>query len=189
MIPHLYVSPRLRLFNWFVQRVIYGCRNLPCNLNFTSRVTVADKLKIGRDVRVSLASSGSLYIQAVNGVEIGDDTLIAPGVKIISSNHRIGDLIAHDVCEPIRIGKRCWLGANAIILPGVQLGDDTVVAAGAVVTKSFPSGCVVAGVPAKVIREVGASPTVEGRPPPQRAIEPAFPGKGQSEMRWRSGSG
>ena len=172
MVPHLYVGVRLRLFNWFVQRVVCGCGNLPCSLHFTSRVTVADKLSIGRDVRVSLAYSGGVYIQAANGVEIGDDTLIAPGVKIVSSNHRVGDLIAHDACEPIRIGKRCWLGANAIILPGVQLGDDTVVAAGAVVTKSFPSGCVLAGVPALVIRRVDSSPTQEASPPPHRAIRP-----------------
>ena len=53
--------------------------------------------------------------------------------------------------EPIVIGKKCWLGANSVILPGVQLGNNVIVAAGSVVNKSFPDNSVVAGVPAKIV--------------------------------------
>jgi len=73
-------------------------------------------------------------------------------VKIISANHKIEDLSKHEKTRPIRIGKDCWLGANAIILPGVELGDRVIVGAGTVVTKSFPSNCIIMGVPARIIR-------------------------------------
>jgi serine acetyltransferase len=62
----------------------------------------------------------------------------------------------HDEEKPIVIGNNCWIGANAVILPGVEIGDHTIVAAGAVVTKSFPEGdCIVGGVPARVIKWIG----------------------------------
>jgi len=54
---------------------------------------------------------------------------------------------------PIKIGKNCWLGANSVILPGVELGDNVIVAAGAVVTKSFSNNLVIGGVPAKILSE------------------------------------
>ena len=72
-------------------------------------------------------------------------------MKISLANDSRRDSSKWDPAEPIRIGRRCWIGTNVVILPGVQLGDDIVVGAGAVVTKSFPSGSVVAGVPAKPI--------------------------------------
>ena len=99
----------------------------------------------------SFTFSGNCYIQGANGINMGDGTIFGPGVKIISANHNRKDLSKWDKAEPIDIGKRCWIGANAVILPGVQLGDDVTVGAGAVVSKSFSSGVVIAGVPAKVI--------------------------------------
>ena len=56
---------------------------------------------------------------------------------------------------PVRIGENCWLGAGAIVLPGVTIGDNTVIGAGSVVTKDIPSGVVAAGNPCRVLREVG----------------------------------
>ncbi len=55
---------------------------------------------------------------------------------------------------PIRIGKKVWIGANATVVPGVSIGDGAVIAAGAVVTKDVPARTVVAGVPAKVVKEI-----------------------------------
>lgn len=91
-------------------------------------------------------------------IEIGDNTLIASGVVITSENHgtelEMADSYADTPLEakPVRIGKGCWLGENSIILPGVTLGDRCIVAAGAVVTKSFPQHTMVAGIPARIIK-------------------------------------
>jgi acetyltransferase-like isoleucine patch superfamily enzyme len=118
-------------------------------VHFTSRVVPGRGIEIGRDVWKSFALSGGCYVQGVNGIQIGDGTLFAPGVKIISANHDPRQLHRWIEAPPIRIGKRCWIGANAVILPGVQLGDDVKVGAGAVVTRSVPSGLTVVGNPAR----------------------------------------
>jgi len=120
-------------------------------VHYSSRVVGVPQ--IGRNVWISFAVSGGLYVQCNNGVEIGDGTLMAPGVKLVSSNHDPKNLDRCESAPPIRIGKNCWIGANAVILPGVTLGDGVVVGAGAVVTRSFSPGVVVGGVPARVIRE------------------------------------
>ena len=91
-------------------------------------------------------------------IEIGDNTLIASGVVITSENHGTNPEIADSYADtpleakPITIGKGCWLGENVIITPGVELGDRCIVAAGAVVTKSFPPYSMVGGVPAKLMK-------------------------------------
>ena len=143
------VSPGLWLINLFVQRVLRVNANVPWMVHFTS--CVWGTISIGRNVWKSFAISPGCYVQGGNGVTIGDDTIFGPGVKIISANHDPYDFSEWVKAEPITIGKRCWLGVGAVILPGVQLGDDVIVGAGAVVTKSFPSSSVIAGVPAKVI--------------------------------------
>lgn len=96
-----------------------------------------------------------LMIDACGLVEIGDDNMIGPDVYITDSNHRFGGGIA-PANEPmragqVRIGNRCWIGAKAIILKDVELGDGCVVAAGAVVTRPVAPGTRVAGVPARPI--------------------------------------
>lgn len=146
------VSLRVRLMNWFVHRVIYGKRKMPFSYHFTSVITCHEKVKADISVEAYLGNVGGMYIQAINGVEIGEGTIIAPGVKIISANHSLEDFDKHNYEEPVRIGKKCWLGTNCVILPGVQLGNAVIVGAGAIVTKSFPDNCVIAGVPAKIIK-------------------------------------
>jgi acetyltransferase-like isoleucine patch superfamily enzyme len=140
----------LWMMNFFCQRILGINAEIPWMVHFTSNVK--GKISIGKNVHQSFALSGGCYIQGINGIEIGDDTIFAPGVKIISANHRRGNLEKSEPCEPIRIGKRCWIAANAVILPGVQMGDDVIVGAGAVVTRSFPENVVVAGVPAQIIK-------------------------------------
>lgn len=97
------------------------------------------------------------YFQAWdNGkIVLGEGTYIAPNVGLITQNHNIYDLDSHEESMDIIIGKNCWIGMNVVILPGVRLGDYTIVGAGAVVTKSYPEGhCIIAGVPAKKIKDV-----------------------------------
>lgn len=91
------------------------------------------------------------------GVEIGDDTLVSMKATILSSNHQIPDRSRHIRWEPsellpTKIGRDVWIGANAVILGGVTIGDGCVVAAGAVVTKDLPAYSIAAGVPAKVAK-------------------------------------
>ncbi|MCP4858873.1 MAG: acyltransferase [Fuerstiella sp.] len=94
------------------------------------------------------------YLQGKGGIWIGNYTQIAPNVVIVSANHDMHDLRQH-IPSAVRIGNYCWLGANSSVMPGVVLGDFTVVGAGAVITKSFPDGyCVIAGNPARRIRDL-----------------------------------
>ena len=139
--------------NFIFQRIFGINKNVAWSVHYTSLILSPEKIKIGKNVAYSFAVSGGLYIQAKNGIEIGDDVLIAPGVKIVSTNH---DEVTFNATEepPIVIGDHCWLGSNSIILPGVTLGKHVIVGAGAVVTKSFPDGVILGGVPAKVIRKV-----------------------------------
>jgi len=101
-------------------------------------------------------------------IELGDDIQTGPYVYITDQNHTYTDLdepIGRQwpVEAPVRIGQGSWLGANVVVLPGTTLGDHTVVAAGAVVRGSFPSYCVIAGVPAKIVRQL--HPNGEWGPP------------------------
>ena len=96
------------------------------------------------------------YFQAIGNskIYIGTGTLIANNVGIITTNHDHKNPKNHLKGEDVKIGKNCWIGMNAMILPGVFLGDNTIVGAGAVVTKSFIEGnCVIAGNPAKIIKK------------------------------------
>jgi acetyltransferase-like isoleucine patch superfamily enzyme len=97
--------------------------------------------------------SPGCYIQSVGKVFIDDYAQIAPNVGIISANHFMLDIRKHIPGE-VRIGKYCRIGMGSIILPGVVLGDFTTVAAGSIVTKSFPQGyCVIAGNPAAIVED------------------------------------
>jgi acetyltransferase-like isoleucine patch superfamily enzyme len=139
----------------FFKHVLRVNRQVPWPVHFTSRVASPGKVKLGR-----CSYPGDMpgcYIQAINGIEIGDECIFAPGVGLISANHDPDDLDRHIAGPPIRLGHHCWVGMNAVVLPGVQLGDRTVVGAGSVVTTSFPEGnCVIAGNPARVLKRLDA---------------------------------
>ena len=102
------------------------------------------KMDLGRGVSLSLRAD--LDWTNPRGVHIGDETYVAFGAVIL----------AHDMSRELHthtyIGRRCFIGAHAIILPGVRVGDECIVGAGAVVPKDVPSGSVVSGNPAVVIR-------------------------------------
>jgi acetyltransferase-like isoleucine patch superfamily enzyme len=139
---------------WFRQKVmnIGGNKNAYWPVHFTSKVYDAEKINVGVDAYPGIM--GGCYITGRGGLTIDDYTQIAPNVVIVTSNHDVYDSRKH-IEAPVYIGKYCWIGAGAKIMPGVTLGDWTIVAAGAVVTKSFPDGhCIIGGVPAVKIKEL-----------------------------------
>lgn len=142
------------LGNFIFQRILRINSNSKWSVHFTSVIVAPDRIKIGKRVAFSLAVCRGYYIQGVNGITIGDNTIFASGIKIISSNHDPYNFKRPVKAKPITIGANCWIGANAVILPGVSLGDHTIVGAGAIVTKSFPGNMVIAGNPARIIKKL-----------------------------------
>jgi len=142
---------------WFMQKVlnIGGNRSAYWPVHYTSRIVCPENILVGIDAYPGIM--GGCYIQGIGGIEIGDYTQIAPNVVIVSANHDVYDSRKH-IEAKIKIGKYCWLGAGCKIMPGVTLGDFTIVGAGAVVTKSFPDGhCIIGGLPAIKIKDLDQS--------------------------------
>lgn len=123
-------------------------------VHYTSVVLHPEKIVL-KSLIVSPGFAPNAYIQANNGIIFGKNIIMAPGVKIVSANHDIYDYTVHPNSNPIILGDNCWLGANCVILPGVELGNHTIVAAGAVVNKSFLEGnIIIGGVPAKILKHI-----------------------------------
>ena len=91
-------------------------------------------------------------------IYVGDCTMFGPNVTIATAGHPIDPTLRERGLQynmPVRIGRNCWLGAGVIVMPGVTIGDNTVIGAGSVVTKDIPSGVVAVGNPCRVLRQVG----------------------------------
>ena len=92
-------------------------------------------------------------------IYVGDNTMFGPNVTVATAGHPVLPELreqAYQYNMPVRIGKNCWLGAGVIVLPGVTIGDGTVVGAGSVVTKDLPANVIAVGSPCRVLREIGA---------------------------------
>ncbi len=91
-------------------------------------------------------------------IYVGDYTMFGPNVTVASAGHPILPELrkkAYQYNFPVKIGRNCWIGAGAVIVPGVTIGDNVVIGAGSVVTKDIPSNTVAVGNPCKVMREIG----------------------------------
>lgn len=91
-------------------------------------------------------------------IYVGDHTMFAPNVVIATGGHPILPELrekGYQYNAPVHIGSNCWIGAGALIMPGVTIGDNTVIGAGSVVTKDIPANVVAVGNPCKVMREIG----------------------------------
>lgn len=99
---------------------------------------------------------GCYFANAYGGkITIGKGTMIAPNVGIITTNHDLSDPDKHQPPKDVIIGRKCWIGMGAIILPGVILADNIVIGANSVVTKSFlESNVVLAGNPARILKKI-----------------------------------
>lgn len=118
-----------------------------CINNAVGDVTIGDYTRIG------------IHNTIIGPVCIGNHVNLAQGITITALNHNFEDASKRIdeqgiSTKPVVIGDDVWIGANAVILPGVTIGSHCVVAAGAVVTKDVPDNCVVGGVPAKVIKKI-----------------------------------
>lgn len=90
-------------------------------------------------------------------IYVGDCTMFAPNVTVATAGHPILPSLREKGCQfnmPVHIGKNCWIGAGALIMPGVSIGDNTVIGAGSVVTKDIPPNVVAVGNPCRVMREI-----------------------------------
>lgn len=124
-----YVEPPIHS-NWGCRHVHFG-KNVYANFNLT------------------LVDDTHIYI--------GDFTMIGPNVTIATAGHPILPELreqAYQYNAPVHIGKNCWIGAGAVIVPGITIGDNVVVGAGSVVTKNLPDNVVAVGNPCRVLREV-----------------------------------
>ncbi len=91
-------------------------------------------------------------------IYVGDNTMFGPNVCVATAGHPILPELrakAYQYNMSVHIGRNCWIGAGAILVPGVSIGDNTVIGAGSVVTKDVPSNVVAVGNPCKVMREIG----------------------------------
>lgn len=112
-------------------------------------------LTLGSNVFINMGCR----FQDTGGITIGDGSLIGHGSTLTTLNHNVDpDRRADMTPAPIVIGSRVWLGAAVTVVPGVTIGDGAIVGAGAVVTKDVPTGAIVAGVPAKLVRMTGFGP-------------------------------
>ena len=125
-----YIEPPLHA-NWGGKHVHFG-RNIYANFNLT------------------LVDDTHIYV--------GDYTMLGPNVVIATAGHPILPQLrkqGYQYNAPVHIGSNCWIGAGVIMVPGVTIGDNTVVGAGSIVTKDIPADVVAAGNPCKVLREIG----------------------------------
>ena len=143
---------------WFYQKIFGFNRHCYWPVHFTSTVRFPYNIYVGIDAAPGI--SPGCYIQAVGKIYIDDYAQIAPNVGIISSNHFMLDIRQH-IKNEVRIGKYCRIGMGSIIHPGVVLGEFTTVAAGSVVTKSFPEGyCVISGNPANIVADYSKNDSI-----------------------------
>ena len=147
----------------------------------TTLISGWGRLRIGDRVFVNVGTT----ILAVEQIVIGDDVAFANEVYVMDSNSHGIEGRPH-VQAPVRIGDGTWLGARAIVLPGVTIGKRVVVAAGSVVTRDVPDDSMVAGNPARVVRSLSYPPGCrrawhdEWCPCPSLRVEPALPEQDQA---------
>ena len=153
----VFLLPRLRLFNALKSmylKYFFGAKIGHCVVFYPGVwIFSGRKLIIGNDVDLAKG----VLLTTDGGLTIGDRVLVGYNTSIITSNHRIPTLpdkifYAGHIKEEVLVGSDVWIGANCIILPGVSIGSDSVIAAGSVVTKDIPKNSICAGVPAKVIK-------------------------------------
>ncbi len=155
-----------RLFTAAYKRVRRIAKRLRCYYYFgNSRSLVHGPIRVGKRANIQIGANCSInqgvLIQGHTSVRIGDGVVLSPNVMILDAGLDFDSLRQHGERihrgKPVEIGSRCWIGAGAIILPGVTLGPSVMVGAGSVVTRSYPANSVVGGNPAVLLRSLDES--------------------------------
>ena len=137
--------------NFIFQRIFRLSSDAAFSVHFTSTFLQPQNISYGQGTAKNFARTPGLYIQAGNGIQFGNDILIGPNVTIVSADHDLYERAKWKKEDPIQIGDNVWIAANVVILPGIKLGNNVVVGAGSIVTKSFNDNVIVVGNPAKII--------------------------------------
>ena len=149
-IPRRFVEKRAAMLPQMFAEVGEGCYiESPFYANWGGH-----HVHLGKNV---YANFGVTFVDDTH-IYIGDGTMLAPNVIIATAGHPIDPELRSRALQynmPGRIGNNCWLGAGVIVMPGVTIGDNTVIGAGSVVPKDIPSGVVAVGNPCRVMRAVG----------------------------------
>lgn len=145
---HMTLAKKLRRF-WTSKIIEY----LGSNVNIERGAKFTPELKIGDNSGIGIDS------EVYGPVVIGNGVLMGPEVVIYTHNHAHKSGIdfgsqGYETVKPVRIGDNVWIGRRAMFMPGSEVGNNVVVAAGAVVTKKFPSNVIVGGVPAKIVKAI-----------------------------------
>lgn len=135
-----------------------------------SRLVVSTSFNnIGRYIRIgkNVGIGEFAYLGGGGGLDIGNDCIIGQYLSCHPENHRfeVSSVLIRcqgTVRKGISIGNNCWIGAKVTLLDGAAVGNNCVIAAGAVVNKKFPDNCIIGGVPARIIRQMGATGEQEG---------------------------
>lgn len=155
-----FFDPGLEGYIWALRAV--WARNIlrlagpmPWPMALTCHVSNANNIFFHPDNIDNFQSPGCYFQNFKGKIYLGYGTYIAPNVGLITANHKLDNLDEHEDGRDIVIGEKCWIGMNSVVLPGVVLGEGTIVAAGAVVSKSFPEGhVVIGGIPAKILKVI-----------------------------------
>lgn len=138
---------------WF-QKILGFNREIPWPVSARTSIVNHKNIVFSPDDMNNFQSPGCYFQNFEAKIYIGKGTYIGPNVGLITVNHDISNLDNHSEHKNIVLGRDSWIGMNSVILPGVKLGPKTIVAAGAIVTKSYRNGyAILAGNPAKVIKK------------------------------------
>lgn len=119
----------------------------------------------GRNIRLGknvFINTGCTFMDR-GGITLGDEVFLGPNVSLITTNHQIPPALRRTtVSRPITLGRRVWIGAGALILPGVTVGENSIIGGGAVVTHDIPANAIAVGNPARVLRYLTPEELAEG---------------------------
>jgi maltose O-acetyltransferase len=140
-----------------IEMLVAVCPNIHPTVDIVFPITTLDyldRIYIGENTFVNMG-----FVHLSSGrVSIGKDCFIGPNAHFYTPNHEIEDLelrrAAWQYDAPITVGDDCWFGGDVTVVPGVTIGSNVVVGAGSVVTKDVPNNCVVAGNPARIVKQI-----------------------------------